>query len=338
MHKAAGTIVAVITLLLPAAFVFAFEYATQMAIQPDQTGNRSMDGGGAITSIEATTTADFLGRYPTFLLLSINMHGNSGGYNAGVITMRYYPNANCTGTVSADQTPSQISSSYTAFGGETYQDVYLDLTGTLAPTTTTRCILFSGMDQQNTAGWNIRTNVNQSLLFFQLAGTSDYLSAGDFSITVGQATSTSFFGSSATSTGSCDSVESAAGWAICSAFAYLFIPDTDTLAGFFAIPSTASTKFPFSWIYGVQTQISTMSASSTQNMSTLSFNLSSLGIGSTTAIGNILPNATVFSSSTITQYIGAGTWSTFQTLISTALWLLLVGYIFNRGRRLAEPV
>jgi len=123
----------------------------------------------------------------------------------------------------------------------------------------------------------------------------------------------------------------------CSAISYLFVPDPQTLGGLFNLASTTESKFPFSWIFGVRTQFQNMSVASSTAMSTLSFNLGSLGIGSTSSMGNILPNTEVFSKNTIETYISPTLWATFQSLIAAALWLLLGGYIFNQARHLAKP-
>jgi len=124
---------------------------------------------------------------------------------------------------------------------------------------------------------------------------------------------------------------------LCAAGTFLFIPNVDILNGFFTIPTTAATKFPFSWIYGVKTEFNSLSVSSTTAMTTLSYNFHDLGIGSTTPMGNILPNVEVFSKNTIETYISPSLWSTFQTLIATALWLSFFWFEFNRARRMSRP-
>jgi len=124
---------------------------------------------------------------------------------------------------------------------------------------------------------------------------------------------------------------------LCSAASFLFVPNPNTLNAFFSIPSAASGKFPFSWIYGVQTTFSSLAVSSTTAMTSLSFNLGTLGIGSTTPMGNILPNTEVFSKNTIETYISPTLWATFQTLIAAGMWLGFIWFEFNRARRMAKP-
>jgi len=126
------------------------------------------------------------------------------------------------------------------------------------------------------------------------------------------------------------------GDALCSAVAFLFVPNPNVVSGFTMIPTVAGTRFPFSWIYGVQAEFSSLSASSTKNMSTLSINFADLDIGSSTPMGSILPNVTVFSTTTVTQYIGLTTWQYFQDWIGFTLWLGLIADIFFLAKRLAS--
>jgi len=124
--------------------------------------------------------------------------------------------------------------------------------------------------------------------------------------------------------------------ALCSAFSFMFLPSTETLEAFTGIPEVAAERFPFSWIYGVKSEIESLSVSSTTAMTALAYNYANLGIGSTTPMGNILPNIEVFSKNTIETYISPGLWANFQTLIAAGMWLSFFFFEFNRARRLAH--
>jgi len=124
--------------------------------------------------------------------------------------------------------------------------------------------------------------------------------------------------------------------ALCSAFSFMFLPSTETLEAFTGIPEVAAERFPFSWIYGVKSEIESLSVSSTTAMTALAYNYANLGIGSTTPMGNILPNIEVFSKNTIETYISAGLWANFQTLIAAGMWLSFFFFEFNRARKLAH--
>jgi len=127
------------------------------------------------------------------------------------------------------------------------------------------------------------------------------------------------------------------GDAICQAFSFLFVPNPNVLNSFVSLPSVAATKFPFSWIYGVKDEFSSLAVASTTAMTSLSYNFHNLGIGSTTPMGNIMPNFEVFSKNTIETYISPTLWNTFQTLIAAGMWLAFVWYEFNRARHMAKP-
>jgi len=160
---------------------------------------------------------------------------------------------------------------------------------------------------------------------------------------VAEIASTSVFGGgNATSTleamkNTCNQEDNIFGKAVCIAFATLFMPSTATIDNLFSTLDSAKIKFPFSWIYGIQTTYNSLAVSSSSAMTTLSFNLGSLGIGSTSPMGNILPNTEVFSKNTIETYISPTLWATFQTLIAAAMWLGFIWFEFNRARHLAKP-
>jgi len=153
------------------------------------------------------------------------------------------------------------------------------------------------------------------------------------------ATSSSLFsGMSATSTlaalnGQCSQSGNIFAEALCVSFSFLFIPDPSTLSSFSTLPQLAEQHFPFSWLAQVQSTWAALSASSTLNEPSYAYNFHDLGIGSTTPLGNILPNVSAFSSSTISS--GAGliqvpSWffPDLRGLASLALILTLVADIF----------
>jgi len=81
-------------------------------------------------------------------------------------------------------------------------------------------------------------------------------------------------------------------------------------------------------IYSIKNTLDVLIASSTQNAPEYDYNLSNLGIGSTTPLGNILPNVTVLSSSTVTGYFPAGTFDLLKGLAGLAIILTLFADIF----------
>jgi len=118
---------------------------------------------------------------------------------------------------------------------------------------------------------------------------------------------------------------------LCASLSYLFVPDPTVLNGFAELASTTfPSKFPFSWAYGLYGAVNSLSASSTLNFAASVLDMASLGIGSTTPIGNVLPNVTAISSSTITHFLPAGEWNFIQSLLAYFAWILLAFYVFER--------
>lgn len=132
----------------------------------------------------------------------------------------------------------------------------------------------------------------------------------------------------ATSTSFLDSIGSSVSGGICRAFAFLFVPNSSSLAGFASIQTVAQQKIPFSYFYSMKATWLSLVASSTANAPTYSFQLHDIGLGSTTPMGNILPNFVGFSSSTVTSYFPAGLFDVFKALASLAIILGLFADIF----------
>jgi len=122
------------------------------------------------------------------------------------------------------------------------------------------------------------------------------------------------------------------GEAICAAFSFLFVPDPAILNGYASLASTTiPSKFPFSYVAGVSAAFGSLTASSTDNLASVTLPFHSIGVGSTTPLGlaNIVSaDITAFSSSTIETYIPAGTWAFFQSLIALGIWLTFAADVF----------
>jgi len=122
---------------------------------------------------------------------------------------------------------------------------------------------------------------------------------------------------------------------ICAAVSYLFVPNPNVLNATIAIPQVATTKFPFSWVYGIQQSISTLSATNTSQMGTYSIDWSAMNIGTSSPLGlsHIAPaSTTVFSKNTIETYIPDSTWQLFQALIAAGIWLTFAADVFFTAR------
>jgi len=161
----------------------------------------------------------------------------------------------------------------------------------------------------------------------------------DFNAVKFVATSTSFFsGTTSSSTLEAISLECSQSGnifaaALCRAFAYLWIPNPTVLNQYSQIGPALATKFPLSWFYQVQTAVNTVSTT-TLSSPIWTMNFHDIGIGSTTPMGNVLPNLVVFSSSTVKQYITETQWTALMTLAGAAIWLLAFYTLYGIGHRL----
>jgi len=125
--------------------------------------------------------------------------------------------------------------------------------------------------------------------------------------------------------------------AMCNVTVFLFVPSNESLTVFLSLASTTRDRAPFSYFYDMSTDINNLSASSTANLPTYTANLSALGIGSTTPIGNILPNLTLLSSTTILQYAPSGFYSALMFLARASIWLGLGFTLYAIGRKEFHP-
>lgn len=115
---------------------------------------------------------------------------------------------------------------------------------------------------------------------------------------------------------------------LCTGLSFLFVPSPSVLQAFTGLPSLYVTKFPFSYFVGVEQLYSSLSASTTANAGEVKIDFSSVDPATSTPFGGFLPDATLFSTSTITQYMPAWFWPTMQLWISLGLWLTLAADIF----------
>jgi len=135
------------------------------------------------------------------------------------------------------------------------------------------------------------------------------------------------------STGTCQ--VSLSGFNLGDCILALFIPNGATIASqYAALPAQAQTKFPFSYMASMAETWSGLVASTTLNAPTYEYKLGDLGIGSTTALGNILPNVVVLSSSTVEYYFPVGLFDTLKALAGIAIILALFFDIFFTVRNM----
>jgi len=136
-------------------------------------------------------------------------------------------------------------------------------------------------------------------------------------------------GNFATSSSILDSLGASVSYGFCVSFSYLFLPSTDSLEQFSNFTPTLQAKIPFSYVYELQTIFGGLSASTTANLSSVSYTLPA--IGSTTPMGSFLPSTlTVLSTSTIAQYLPDNVRNSLLGLQRIALWLGFVLMMYRR--------
>lgn len=136
-----------------------------------------------------------------------------------------------------------------------------------------------------------------------------------------------------TSSGFLDSLGQSISLGFCNVGSFLFVPSSSSLTQFYSLASSSQEKIPFSYYYGIRDVINGNSASSTQNFQTISLNLSSTGIGSTSPLGlsNIFPgDHELLSTTTIFTYISPTLYNLLMSLVVAAIWFAVALHIYRK--------
>jgi len=123
---------------------------------------------------------------------------------------------------------------------------------------------------------------------------------------------------------------------ISNAFQYVFMPTEESLDQFSNLGDLLRTKAPFSYVASTTAVWSGLVASTTANSPTWTMNYHDVGIGSTTPLGNILPNFTAFSATTTKSLFPAGTFDLLKALAGITILLGLIADIFFTVRNLMQ--
>lgn len=118
--------------------------------------------------------------------------------------------------------------------------------------------------------------------------------------------------------------------AACNVGVFLFVPSSSALSQWQSLATTTKSKIPFSYATELYTDVSSLVATTTENIPTYVSDLHATGIGSTTPIGNVLPSFTFLSAATIGTYLPSGIHDALFLLARSAIWL---GVIFMMYRR-----
>lgn len=161
-----------------------------------------------------------------------------------------------------------------------------------------------------------------------------------FGLSTTTALTNTFFGTDTASTtlgymqSRCSDSSNAFSEGICMASVFLFVPDSSSIGQFSNLISTLRQKFPFSYVVSVLDVLSGYTDNGVSSAPSYSINLHDTGIGSTTPVGNVLPNFTGFSSSTVKQYFPPGVFDLLKTLAGIAILLTFIADIFFSVRNM----
>lgn len=268
---------------------------------------------------------------PTTLYLDsfqAEVDGTTVPYGAEIDAAAYTDQA-CTqvyshGAYTFNSSPSNIQ--YNAGSPKTFFNETFSIPSDLYPSYGIKCLGF-------TSGVNLAYygDVNGNA-YYVVNGESSQPMATSTSVLVPEVATSSAAvlcnSSFATSTGFLDSMGSSIANAFCDAGVFLFIPSSQALSQYGDFSSLVQDHFPFSWIDQVQTTWNGLSASSTANMPEYDLQLGDLGIGSSSPMGDLLPNFTLLSTSTVTKYAPSWFFPSMKGLASVAIILGLVADIF----------
>jgi len=180
------------------------------------------------------------------------------------------------------------------------------------------------------------SNINLGVPFIMMKATlssldPNLINAGNPS---GISTSTiqSYCNSSyATSTGLFSDLSNAVTYGACTALAFLFVPNQNTLRDFGNLGSSTQSKIPFSYYYDFASILNGSAASSSTNFTVLSVDLRATGVGSTSPWATVLPSSFAYlSSTTITTYVSPTLYDLMFLLMRSAIWLAVLFHIYHR--------
>jgi len=132
----------------------------------------------------------------------------------------------------------------------------------------------------------------------------------------------------ATSTGFFSDLSNAVSYGACTALAFLFVPNQNTLSDFNDLKVSATEHIPFSYYYDIKSVFDDTASSTGSNFVDIEFDISSSTV-CTTSFGCIIPSVTAFSTSTISTYISDSTRSILRTLMASVVWLAFAYYAYG---------
>jgi len=317
------------------AFSVPFSYAQASTIYQqltDSSGTVTFNGAGCVPAGSFTTTASstVVAGDPGLLVASVLVKNGDGSSNRAVVEV--YTGANCTGSlIGSYQSTSFLD---VVIGEDTFFSLSAS-SGFGLSANTTYYLAFSGIDSP--IEYEARTNLSEDFFYGYLTadGTGESIPIAPglpgFSNTGIATTSTQVYCNSnfSTSSGLLDNLGQSISLGFCNVGVFLFIPDQTAIDRFVGIASSSQTKIPFSYFYQIKSLYENLIATTSPSFIDIELPLHNIGIGSSTALGNFLPNVSAFSTSTISTYIPDSTRSVLRTLMSSVIWLLFAYYAYG---------
>jgi len=339
----------IIGLILIGAFFIPSQTRAQSAVLITAQDSHEASSTTAWNASEQGVGTGLIGTVTTIqwtVFGSVSSAGNAGE-NMGLYECDDAAYATCTlvGQTQQDVNHFDTGDSFVPFSAQMVASYPLisDKYYKIKPVSTSGITLTGVLKMAGTTGTPVYTHGTGQLVIVGVGLTAQqYDVIGEFGsngLTIGAATSSSIFsGNDATTSlgyldNQCSQLGNIFASGLCTGFAFLFVPSPSVMNQFFGIPTAVETKFPFSWVVQLSGIVNGLTASSTSTSTIATLDLYSAGIGSTTAIGNILPHAQeIFGYTVITSLLPAGMWATIQQLIAAAAWVILAWYIWDRIR------
>lgn len=123
---------------------------------------------------------------------------------------------------------------------------------------------------------------------------------------------------------------------LCLVIGFLFIPSATSIDTLYSIPDELATRVPFAYFNDIENTFNNLQpvASGTSYFGNVILDYPSLGVATNSMFA--LQKVTLLSTTTVRYYFSDSTWQTYMNLITLAVWMMLVYYMFFKVRDLIK--
>jgi len=186
-----------------------------------------------------------------------------------------------------------------------------------------------GTDSNTHPGWTLTSSAGSNFYpSFSIIGNGFQLSPSISSSGINFSAAQQFCnGAFGTSTGGAYGIITDSANSICQVGAYLFVPSTDSVDTFTQIPTSLEGKFPFSWGFGVKDLLTNLTASTSANYPTVTYNFST-----STGLSVILSSSSllIVNPTLIQNLAPDSTWTTIRYLMASILWIAFAYFVYRK--------